>query len=188
VLPPLQLSVKNISDSFEVTKASSGVHDVASAGVRRVGLQGSGLLEETLMLAGPAWKPLPAPRRARKGAGAESLTTQPTKEDLFNSNLHTRWLRKRYQNLLGRVPTLTYSCKKPSADHRVAGRYEISLPPSALSSHIRYGAPRLPPVDDSNLSWVQHAQEADGNDGKSKSVMQIQRQDTITPNNASDNK
>jgi hypothetical protein len=165
VLPPLQLSVKEISDSFEITKASSDVHDIASVGIRGVGLQGSGLVEETQILAGPAWKPLPTPRRAREGP--EGNITQPP-HNPFNSSLPTRWLRKRYQRVLGKVPILTYSYQKQpdeSPHHHTVGRYEITLAPSAISPHIRYGAHRLPPVDDSSLSWIKHAEK---NDGKQK--------------------
>lgn len=178
--------MKELSDSSEVIKASSDVHDIASAGVRNVGLQGCGLLEQAQMLAGPAWKPLPTPRRARERGTMENRTTEPTEQNPFNSSLPTRWLRKRYQDLLGRVPILTYTYKKPSGDQRGIGRYEITLAPSALSSHIRYGANRLPPVDDSNLSWVQRAERK--SNGESKSDKQIRRQDTVTTNDANDNK
>lgn len=175
ILPPLQLSVKEISDSFEVTKTSSDVHDIASVGIRGIGLQASRLVEEAQILAGPAWKSLSIPRRAREKA--ESQTPQLPNDNPFNSSLPTRWLRKRYQDLLGRVPILTYSYKKSldeSGNHR--GWYEVSLAPSAISSHIRYGAHRLPPADDSALSWIQRAKKQEG---KPESPKQTRKQDTM---------
>jgi hypothetical protein len=171
VLPPLQLSVKEISDSFEVTKESSDRHDIAAAGVRNVGLQGGRLLEEAQNLAGPAWKPSSIPRRARKGPRIQ--TPDSPEESPFTSELSTRWLRKRYQNLLGKIPVLTYSYPKRQNDGEGghSGRYEITLTPSAISSQVRYGASRLPPVDESNLSWIQLAEEGD-KERKTKSVKQ----------------
>lgn len=167
VLPPLQLSVKEISASFEVTKESSDRHELAAAGVRNVGLQGGCLLEEAQSLAGPAWKPLSIPRRARKGPQVQIPDSRP-----FTSKLSTRWLRKRYQNLLGKIPVLTYSYPKRQNDGEGghSGRYEITLTPNAISSQVRYGASRLPPVDESSLSWIRLA-EGD-KESKTKSVKQ----------------
>jgi hypothetical protein len=165
VLPPLQLSVQELSDSYEITKESSDLHDTAAAGVRGVGLQGGGILEEAMSLAGPAWKPLSTPRRARQGK--DSQTPNPPEENPFASGLSTRWLRKRYQDLLGRVPILTHSVKERKDDRdnrRPTCSYDVSLAPSAISSHVRYGAGRLPPVDESSLSWIKLAEK----DGKQK--------------------
>jgi len=159
VLPPLELSVKDIYNSSEADNKSTDKHDIAGAGVRGIGLQGSGVLKEVQKLAGPAWKPLSTPRRARQGP--ESQTPNSFEESPFTSALPTRWLRKRYQDLLGRVPVLTYSFKEPKDDDhnvRPTGVYGVTLPSSAISSHIRYGANRLPPVDESSLAWIQLAE------------------------------
>ena len=156
VLPPLQVSIKEMPGSLEMTNQSNNKHNPVGAGVRSVGLQDSGVLEEAQNLAGPAWKPLSTPRRARRGPDEEAPKLH---ESLFESGLPTHWLRKRYQNLLGRVPILTYWYRQDN--HRPAGRYEVSLTPSAISSHIRYSANRLPPVDESSLSWIQFAEESE---------------------------
>jgi len=187
VLPPLQLSVKEISSSFEVTSQSSDTHNTAGAGVRGVGLQGGGILEEAQNLAGPAWKPLSTPRRARKGPVSETL--DPSDESPFTTSLSTRWLRKRYQDLLGRVPVLTYSFKqrKDDEDNRgSAGQYEVTLAPSAMSSRIRYGANRLPLMDESNLLWIQLAEEIE--ERKTEPIKQKQKRDRITTQNADGSK
>jgi len=179
VLPPLQLSVKEISDVNE----SSDKHDTARFGVRGVGLQGGRVLEEAQILAGPAWKPLSTPRRAKQRPESQNLNSP---ESAFTSSLPTRWLRKRYQNLLGKVPILTYHTKERKIGHnnnRPTSRYEVSLAPSAISSHIRYGANRLPPVDEANLRWIQLAEEE-----KPKSELVNQKQGTVTTQNADENK
>ncbi|KIM88552.1 hypothetical protein PILCRDRAFT_813497 [Piloderma croceum F 1598] len=180
VLPPLQVSIREIPDSLEMTNQSNDKHDPVGAGVRSVGLQDSGVLEEAQKLAGPAWKPLSTPRRARQRLDKEAPKPH---ESLFESGLPTRWLRKRYQDLLGRVPILTYCLQQQKVDqdkHRPAGHYKVSLAPSALSSHIRYGANRLPPVDESNLSWIQLAEKSEKR--KTQGVMQKQKQDTRATN------
>lgn len=157
MLPPLQLSFKTIPDPLDVLNESSDKNYTARTGVRGIGLQGGGVLEEAQSLAGPAWKPLTTPRRARRGTGSHTL-----KEGPFSSALSTRWLRKRYQILLGRVPILTYSSKQKNGDnHGPTSRYEVTLPPSAISPSTRYGADRLPPIDDGSLSWIQLAAEED---------------------------
>lgn len=158
VLPPLQLSFKTIPDPLDVLNESSDKNHIARAGVRGVGLQGGGVLEEAQSLAGPAWKPLTTPRRARRGTGSHALPS--SKEGPFTSALSTRWLRKRYQILLGKVPILTYSSEQKNGDnHGPTSRYEVTLPTSAVSPSTRYGADRLPPIDDGSLSWIQLAAE-----------------------------
>lgn len=186
VLPPLQVSIREIPNSLEMINQSNDKHDSVGAGVRSVGLQDSGVLEEAQNLAGPAWKPLSTPRRARQGLDKEAPKPH---ESLFVSGLPTRWLRKRYQDLLGRVPVLTYSPRQQKDNqnkHCPAGYYEVSLAPSAISPHIRYGANRLPPVDESNLSWIQLAEESEKRE--IKRVKQKQKQDTRAGQIANDNK
>jgi len=184
VYPPLQLSVKEISDPFEMVNEPSGKHDTARVGVRGVGLQGGRVLEEAQLLAGPAWKPLTTPRRAKQGPESRRPNSP---ENPFTSSLPTRWLRKRYQNLLGRVPILTYYPKERENGHdnyEPTNRYEVTLAPSAISSHIRYGANRLPPIDEANLRWIRLAEE----DKKPKSELVNQKQGAVTTQNADDNK
>lgn len=171
VLPPVQLSVKELSESGEVVCTSTDAHDVARAGVRGVGLSGTRILEEVQNIAGPAWKPLSTPRRTRREA--ERQAPEITRE-CFDSDLPTRWVRKRYQNLLGRMPILTYSYQKREGEGYSRGRYEVTLDPSALSSHIRYTAHRLPPIDESNLSWIKYAGAGDGGDaGKPRRIQNV---------------
>jgi hypothetical protein len=174
-----------MSDSYEVRRQSSDKHDTAAAGVRDVGLQGSGVFEEVKKLAGPAWKPLSTPRRAKQEPGSQPVTS--CDESPFTSDLSTRWLRKRYQNLLGKTPVLTYAFKETKDDRRPAGQYEVSLAPSAISSHIRYGANRLPPVDESSLSWIQLAEGNGIQESETTSVKQRQGQNTITTTQNNDN-
>lgn len=153
VMPPVQLCVKEASQAGDSTPTTSDRPSLARAGVRGLGLQGSRVLEEVQDMAGPAWKSATIPRRARQCISQQDL---PDREqtDPFDSDLPTRWLRKRYQDLLGRMPILTYHYRTQGPQNHPTGRYEVTLAPSALSSHVRYAAHRRPPVDDCNLSWM----------------------------------
>ena len=159
VIPPVQLCVKELSELGDSTPAASDKQSVSRAGVRGLGLQGSDVLEEVQKLAGPAWKPLSIPRRA-KGVARQGA---PQPAGPIHSDMPSRWLRKRYQELLGRMPILTYSYRTQEPKSQPTGWYEVTLDPSAISSHIRYGANRLPPVDDSNLSWMNDAGQEGAN-------------------------
>lgn len=159
VLPPLQLSLAE--ESHSNVHGTDDPHAASQAGVRGVGLQGGSLLDGAMELAGPAWRAPSTPRRALQAPDRHISQTQ---DKPFQSELPARWLRKRYQNLLGKLPVLTYSLKS---------RYTVALAPSAVSSHLRYGANRLPPLDNSSLEWIKLA------DGKQerKSIGSKQKQD-----------
>lgn len=134
-----------MEESYSFLEGMNDPHAAVKAGVRGVGLQGGRLLEGAMELAGPAWRAPYTPRRALR---ASELHISVALEKPFHSDLSIRWLRKRYQNLLGKLPVLTYSPRNG---------YTVALAPSAISSHIRYGANRLPPLDDSTLEWIKLA-------------------------------
>jgi hypothetical protein len=158
VLPPLELSVVKASDTVEAVRHLNDKRVVADAGVRGVGLQGGGVLEEVQNLAGPAWKPVSTPRRARQRLGQSFNTPE---QHPFSPGLPARWLRKRYQDLLGRIPILMYSSKERKGNDSNRGyinQYNVTLAPNAISPRIRYGASRLPPVDETDSLWIQLAE------------------------------
>ena len=143
IFPPLQLSLTK--ESHSCIEGTDDPGAAAKAGVRAFGLQGGRLLEGAVELAGPAWRVPYTPRRALR---ASELHIPVAQEKPFHSDLPVRWLRKRYQNLLGKLPVLTYTPRNG---------YTVALAPSAVSSHIRYGANRLPPLDDCTLEWIKLA-------------------------------
>jgi hypothetical protein len=148
VRPPLQVLVKNDSDQ---AIHNEGTEDVIRAGIRGFGLQGYGVFEEIENLIGSPWMPK-AP--TRKG--------QETREKVSNDSIPrhpSRWLRRRYQELLGRLPILAYSGR--TQDGRSISGYSVSLSPRAIAPSQRYTANRLAEVDSVDLAWLTQADRED---------------------------
>ncbi|KAJ6604475.1 hypothetical protein DFH09DRAFT_1122817 [Mycena vulgaris] len=106
--PPLQVVVEN-------GPANSGVapDDVHRAGIRSLPMQGRLVFEDVEKLATPPWARL----RARN---ARVETPDPDAAP-------SRWHRRRYQELLNRIPILTYTVPRANTP-----RYSISLSPKRL--------------------------------------------------------
>jgi hypothetical protein len=139
VYPPLQVVAND---------GSNGVHqgvkdaDLLRAGIRGFGMQGRGVFEDILSIAGPLRTSNSLTRKERRNVEVfpDPTSSHPVRHP-------SRWLRRRYQELLGRLPVLTYSRHgaKPS------GHYSVSLSPNALSSSLYLAAARfseLKSVDD----------------------------------------
>ncbi|KAL4070786.1 hypothetical protein J3A83DRAFT_4358888 [Scleroderma citrinum] len=96
VLPPLQVSVEP-----PPSKEDSG-HDASFP--RPIGFEETNLLQQVLDLAGCTYiSPPSAEREHNPGTFAIHSHSTP-----FDSKLPVRWLRRRYRELLGRLPILTY--------------------------------------------------------------------------------
>lgn len=125
VLPPLQISV---SPSQEVGDEGSELG--ALAAVRKIGFDGTIVLEELVQ-----------------------LTTKS--ENTSGASPPRRWLRRRYQELLGRLPILTFfsSCN----DMKTKGRsgFSVSSPANALKARNQGGS--LPYATDDDVAWNQKA-------------------------------
>lgn len=127
VRPPLQIVVAD---------AGVSAADTARAGIRGVGFQGTGVFEDVERIAGPARPPPPLTRREMQ-AGKVSGEVQPRHP--------SKWLRRRYQHLLWRLPVLTY---EPPADEkgRKRGKYVVSLSPSAAGHSFHPSPTRMPEI------------------------------------------
>ncbi|KII94196.1 hypothetical protein PLICRDRAFT_36431 [Plicaturopsis crispa FD-325 SS-3] len=160
ILPPLQVNVKEAGDPNESTIGFSSNADAARTGIRGFGFQGSGIMEELIDIAGPTIRPKPLTRREkrREGISTATATTSP-----FDSPpRHPRWLRRRYKELLYRIPLLTYTPRNlPSPEKRPGGKYTVSLTENALSTRIRSSPKRLPYIDDVGMAWVQDTARAE---------------------------
>jgi hypothetical protein len=146
--PPLELSmVPEPSASPSSAPPKSAVRDV--------GLQGLGLLEEVRRLAGPIRNSPPMPRRQRRELKAmvpESSETHSREHSTFYlSETSTRFMRRRYRELLGRLPILTY---KPNLSGSRSGGYSVSLDQAAIHPQIRTPPSTLPDTDAVDLAWI----------------------------------
>ncbi|KAH9948199.1 hypothetical protein B0H21DRAFT_821208 [Amylocystis lapponica] len=147
VYPPAYVVLEEKSPAGD-TSRSSDPESLRRAGVRGLGMQGTGIPEETA---------------SASGEGEDSTRAAPPE---IRSSLPNRFVRRRYQHLLGRLPTLTYrhaalAKSDPPADPDAArpnGRYQVSMSPLAINSALRWSPTRFPPVPDTHLAWVQSAE------------------------------
>ncbi|KAJ4002502.1 hypothetical protein F5050DRAFT_29805 [Lentinula boryana] len=140
VYPPLDIAVKG-NDGL----LSTSVSDVKNAGGRMLGSQDQGLLPGVEDIVGPPTAGTPITRRERL-SGIQQSTGNSSKQ-----RHPSRWLRRRYQALLGRLPVLILNQghKKPS--------YGVNLPLSSIALVGRNAAHRRPALDAPNLAWLEHA-------------------------------
>jgi hypothetical protein len=158
VLPPLQASVK----IHDVIHNGTTKEDVRRAGIRGFGMQGLGVFEEIETLIGPPWIPktpcFHGEQEMREKTGGDS-----TSQSLRSPRHPSRWLRRRYQELLGRMPVLHYSGRTRSGSG--CGRYSVLLSDRAITPSRRYSADRIAEVDSVDLAWLEEAEDEDEKGG-----------------------
>lgn len=140
-------------------EASSQEDALLGARIRGVGMQTTGLLDEVKSLAGPASEKPPAPRRVDQIYLPH--TTQSAADRRSPSN---RFLRRRYRELLGRIPVLTYSYvpgeSVTSSNDYPTGKYEVSLAPAALSRYVRQETAHSQELNAVDLAWFECENES----------------------------
>jgi hypothetical protein len=135
-------------------EVSSQEDALLGARIRGVGMQTAGQLDEVKSLAGPASEKPPAPRRI------DQIYLPSTPSSAANQRpLPNRFLRRRYRELLGRIPVLTYSYvpsdSVTSSNDYPTGKYEVSLTPTALSPYGRQGTVHSQELDAVDLAWFE---------------------------------
>jgi hypothetical protein len=131
VLPPLEVEVQ-------------GGRSLKDVGVRGGAAQGLGLrqtVEALLRSSSPGTAPLT--RRERQFLDPH-LTTSETPQHQPSS----RWLRRRYQSLLARLPTLKYTAQ---------GRYSVDCSPKFLGDLYETGGRLLPVASPAQVGWYKEA-------------------------------
>ena len=148
--PPIEISVKH--DETQQTPSQKGF--APDAGTRGVGLQGAGVLEELKVLAGVVSKRPIAPRRLDSVYRSKSPSI-----DTDRGSAPNRYLRRRYRELLGRIPILTHShvpgnpTTATVSNGHPTGKHEVSLAANALSQRVQYETAHSSEVDDVDLAW-----------------------------------
>ncbi|KAL0071793.1 hypothetical protein AAF712_000715 [Marasmius tenuissimus] len=139
VYPPLQLILRDPSSGAE----SARPEDIHRVNIREVGAQGHGLFEEIEKLVGKPLSTRRLTRRERKTSEAADTPNAPVRHP-------SRWLRRRYQRLLGKLPVLAYTKgKNPNS-----GRYNVELSAMSLAHDLRTTF-RQPEMDTDNLAWYE---------------------------------
>ncbi|KAI0080370.1 hypothetical protein K474DRAFT_314268 [Panus rudis PR-1116 ss-1] len=163
VMPPIQVAVQ---DGLTPRSDPASLH---RSGVRAIGMQDSGIMEELESISGNLYTPPTLTRRQRCSGYVDAplqdkegcLGTLPP-----NTPLSRRFLRRRFQQLLHEIPILTYAVPQapsnPSlgSDVHKSGRYIVS---SSLCSRsntretIQKPA-RLGEADASSVAWLEHCE------------------------------
>ncbi|KAJ4484904.1 hypothetical protein C8J55DRAFT_472377 [Lentinula edodes] len=153
VYPPLEIAVKG-NDGL----LSTSVSDVLRAEGKIVGSQDQGFLDGIKEMVGPPTAEVtPITRRERLLSGIQQF---PGRSERHHPS---RWIRRRYQALLGRVPVLILnpSFKKPT--------FSVSLPLNSIALVGRNAAHRRPFPDSCNLAWLERANDKPRPNDKSRS-------------------
>ncbi|KAL6310092.1 hypothetical protein BKA93DRAFT_821156 [Sparassis latifolia] len=150
VHPPLQVVLEERTESGDVVHKTDS-SSVLRAGIRPVGLQGSGVFEEVQALA--------ASRPRRRSAHGKPYPDSHASQPDFRSHLPHRFLRRRFQFLLGRLPVMTYRRAMPGDSTSNAGKYEVSLAPNSRNYNQKWSLTVLPDADSTDLAWLHAAQD-----------------------------
>lgn len=150
VLFPLQVAVEEQTGSGE-TKLTASPDALQKFGVRPIGMQGSGVVEEVEAHATSPWKVASSPHTSESGVTPVRRTPR------FESRLPQRFVRRRFQELLGRLPLLTYQPSEKTSPTSVksAAQYQVSLSPNAVKHTLRFAPTRLPEANPVDLAWLE---------------------------------
>ncbi|KAF8846208.1 hypothetical protein BDN67DRAFT_918414 [Paxillus ammoniavirescens] len=150
VYPPL-----GVSEQHPTTDQGTNTFSMRP---RNIGFQDTAVLQELLELAGsPSKSPGLTHRQRTQQESEEALDSSP-----FDGKLSARWLRRRYQALLGRLPLLTL---RPPKDDRSKPVYDVLLADSAMTPS-RPHTSRLRVVDTGDMSWICDVQLPDSFKGR----------------------
>jgi hypothetical protein len=143
--------------------------DLDRSGVRALGLQGAGVLDEIAAIAKSTHEYEPMTRRQKvylEATGVDTSNALPV------TGRPPRFLRRRYQSLLSRIPILTYhpphegvkNAAKDAKDGKTAGkkdgkvskdgRYDVNIHPHATLPGVRFKSARTREVSASDLAWI----------------------------------
>ncbi|KAG9314215.1 hypothetical protein JVU11DRAFT_5001 [Chiua virens] len=138
VYPPLHVSTQHPTSSISM--------DISSDPPLKFGFQDTAILQELLALAGsPSASPDPPGKQRRSQRIHNTTDANP-----FDGSLPLRWLRRRYQALLGRLPLLI---PRPSSRDNSKRTYDVQLADNAITAS-RPHPPRLRYVDVDDLPWI----------------------------------
>ncbi|KAJ8474513.1 hypothetical protein ONZ51_g7176 [Trametes cubensis] len=150
-LMPLQVVVEDRLQSGDPPTPKTDEASLARAGIRSIGLQHSGVFEELEALAA-----IPNKTRHSSKDGASHDGSAQSPSPSFSSHLPERFLRRRCQQLLSRIPVLVYKPSGASRKERTAmGKFQVTVSPHAA----RRGTIVHRTASEADLAWIQCAEE-----------------------------
>ncbi|KAJ3575977.1 hypothetical protein NP233_g736 [Leucocoprinus birnbaumii] len=151
VYPPLEVNIKDGRTPEQ-------------AGVRGGGMQGLDLQKDIEAIVGPTWSTPQLTRRERRAqdpAQIQSCEKRPT-----------RWLRRRYQALLRRLPVLTFTPRPKTG----IGHYVVESPPQALGDLYSTRGRLLPVAAADQLAWFDLGAKPPEAKGKKGAAVPVDRE------------
>ena len=148
VLPPLEIgSISKSND--ELAQISSSTAAAKSL------LKNAGLMDQLRAMVGQVNKGPSLPRRQRlPNSFVTAKVTSPVDESSSKTAvLPTRFLRRRFMAVLGRIPEL----KRYSALNQPA-KYGVSISPDAITTRSRPLNYHIPEVDRTNNLWLKRSE------------------------------
>lgn len=150
VLPPLEISMSTTMDASRTGNGESTEVGQRPYHADALPMQDLGLVSEIETLVGRAAL-APLTRKERK---AKEAIVVATASILPASTRHpSRWVRRRYRDLLAKLPIMTYRSPTPATKQHSEGTYSVQL------SEYSFG--RTPAsdvtvreIDDTNLAWL----------------------------------
>ncbi|KAG7450699.1 uncharacterized protein BT62DRAFT_991550 [Guyanagaster necrorhizus] len=148
VYPPLEVKAKVFSD----TPANASPVTIREAGIRGFGFQGQGLLEDIHSIVGQGKEGLRPITRRERQAMERNGQTPSTPAPRHPS----RWLRRRYQQLLGKLPQVTYIYQSDAKSGPKDGKYMVSLSDQSIAASV-VPVHQYSELDSTALAWYDKA-------------------------------
>lgn len=167
ILPPIETSVRYLDASGDVQEDNS-VKQISKLGLQAGGFQGTKLLDNLRDMSGFAIRSRSLTRRERKQLMGQINLDPEQNEDLKPGTklaLPTRFLRRRHQSLLGRLPILARVFRDAGENSDTTAKtpvkFDVVMDKGAIHHTLRHGSARLVDTDDINMAWLIRAQEED---------------------------
>ena len=158
------METKKVHYPFEVVVSQRQTAEEAShpaalvtRGVRPLGFQDQGLYEEVEAIAG--FKPAVLTGRERKALGIPAYHPVPRLSLHPKSRLTERFIRRRFRQLIDKIPILKYSYDDTSGK---PPSYSVHISPHALTKEHRYVTDKMSHATAEDLAWVEHTKKQGG--------------------------
>lgn len=163
--PPLEISVVNSLKRADGS-VTAAVDPDQNQTIQKLGLVGGGFqdlgISRALESMSVTQNRPPQTRRERKALQNHPVISSQNDNHNITPILPTRYLRRSHQQLLGKIPLLTYMRKTSEQDRESQkGSYEVSVPQQAASIRLYRTPTRLALVDEKNMAWIRRAREVE---------------------------
>lgn len=144
---------KKVIPPLHITLSSTPQGETEPAGLVKFGLQTQDVFKEIESIAGPLHVAPPLTRRERESSGS-SLTYERIRRH------PSRWLRRRYQALLARIPVLKYNGAQIPKSGRAISPYSVELSGRAQEKNRSFSDFLL--ADPDALAWYDTSSKIEG--------------------------